>query len=442
MRILLLTQVVPYPPDSGPKIKTYNVLRYLAQRHDVHLVSFVRSAAEAANAQALRRYCSEVTTVPLRRSRLLDLGYLSRSVLSGRPFLIERDDRVRMRRTLQELLRQQSFDAVHADQLSMAQFAVDLPVPSRVLDEHNAVWTIVRRAAQRTGWGPPRLAAEVEWRKLRAYEWAICQRFDRVTVVSEEDRRALENPAGPTLSADVIPIAVDTEELAFQPRTSESRRIVSVATMFYPPNVEGVYWFATEVLPLIRQAIPDVGFDVVGSRPPARITRLATPTSGINVPGYVADLEPLLGQSAVLIVPVSSGSGMRVKILEAFARGIPIVSTTIGVEGIAAQAERQLLVADQPSAFAAAVIRLLRDPEQGARLARAGRDLVVSQYDWRTALSGLDTLYPVDERAGSAAFQAARSDTRQREAEAPSPHPQPASDLGPKLSPEEEGISG
>ncbi|HLH72253.1 MAG TPA: glycosyltransferase family 4 protein, partial [Chloroflexota bacterium] len=396
MRILLLTQVVPYPPDSGPKIKTYNVLRYLAQRHEIHLVSFVRSAAEDTNARALRRYCHGVTTVPLRRSRLLDLGYLTRSLLSGRPFLIERDDRVTMRRALDDLLNREHFDAVHADQLSMAQFAVDLPVRLRVLDEHNAVWTIVRRAAQRSDWGPKRLAAEIEWRKLRAYEETICQRFDRVTVVSTEDRAALESPGGPPLRAKVIPIAVDTEELAFQPRPAEARRILSVATMFYPPNVEGVYWFATEVFPLIRQAAPGVEFDVVGSRPPAKVTQLATPGSGINVLGYVADLEPFLRQSAVLVVPVHSGSGMRVKILEAFARGIPIVSTTIGMEGIAAQPEQHLLVADNPRDFAAAVIRLLRDSALGTRLARAGRDLVASQYDWRTALSGLDEIYPVD----------------------------------------------
>ena len=136
MRILLLTQVVPYPPDSGPKIKTYNVLRYFAARHRVHLVSFVRTAAEAANARALRPYCAGVTTVPLRRSRVRDAGYLARSVVSGRPFLIERDDVQAMRTTVSRLVREQTFDAAHADQLSMGQFAVDLPVSLRVLDEH------------------------------------------------------------------------------------------------------------------------------------------------------------------------------------------------------------------------------------------------------------------------------------------------------------------
>lgn len=393
MRVLLLTQVVPFPPDSGPKIKTYNVLRYLAQRHEVHLASFVRSSEEQANAEGLREHCASITTVPLRRSRPRDAAYLATSLITGRPFLVERDDAAAMRQAVQTLVRQHSFDAVHADQLTMAQFAVDLPVPLRVLDEHNAVWTIVRRAASHERWGPSRVLAELEWRKLREYEGEICRRFDLVTVVSGEDYAALAEAARAVFPAEVIPIAVDVQELRFAPRTSEARHVVSVATMFYPPNVEGVHWFATEVFPLIRRQLPDVLFYIVGNRPPGKITRLAGPVTGIVVTGYVADLEPILRQSAVMVVPLHSGSGMRVKILEAFARGLPVVSTTVGVEGTRALDQMHLLVADKPDEFAQAVVRVLSEPVLSARLARAGRDLVEAEYDWRIALCGLDKVY-------------------------------------------------
>jgi len=398
MHILLLTQVVPYPPDSGPKIKTYNVLRYLAARHSVHLVSFVRTAAEVASARALQPYCAGITTVPLRRSRLRDVGYLARSLATGRPFLIERDDLRAMRTTVERLVREHPFDAAHADQLSMGQFAVDLPVPLRVLDEHNAVWTIVRRAAAGEGRGPRRWLAELEWRKLRAYEGELCRRFDWVTVVSDEDRAALAQACGAPYAAKVIPIAVDTREWSFAPPPPQARHLISLATMFYPPNAEGVRWFATAVFPLVRRAVPDTRFYVVGSRPPAHIARLATPESGIVVTGYVADVQPLLQQSALLVVPVHSGSGMRVKILEGLARGTPIVSTSIGVEGIDAQHGEHLLVADDPNEFAAAVIRLLQHPAEAARLARAGRALVEARYDWLAALTPLDDIYSHPDR--------------------------------------------
>jgi glycosyltransferase involved in cell wall biosynthesis len=397
MRILVLTQVVPNPQDSGPKVKTYNVLRYLAQRHEIHLVSFVRSETEAAYAHALGEYCrAGVTTVPIGRSGVRDVGYLARSLVTGRPFLIERDDVPAMRQALADLLARSPFDAVLADQLSMAQFAVGLPLAVRVLDEHNAVWTIVRRAARGEPWFR-RLPAELEWRKLKAYEGQVCRQFDHVTVVSEDDRRDLENASGGRFASTVVPIAVDTDALAFQPRTSEAQHVLSVATMFYPPNVEGILWFAEQGFPHVRSAVAGTRFLVVGSRPPRAVTDLGEETDrGLTVTGYVADLDPLLRQSAVLVVPVHSGSGMRVKILEAFARGIPIVSTSIGVEGIEAEDGVHLLVADEPGAFAEAVIRLLREPETGRRLAAAGRALVERRYDWRTALAGLDGIFSAD----------------------------------------------
>jgi glycosyltransferase involved in cell wall biosynthesis len=394
MRIILLTQVVPNPPDSGPKIKTHNVLRYLAQQHEIHLVSFVRSEAEVANAHALGQYCQAgVTTVPIRRSRARDVTYLLRSLFTGRPFLVERDDSEVMRRVLSDLVSSSQYDAVHADQLSMAQFAVDLPVQVRVLDEHNAVWTIVRRAASRESWYR-RLPAELEWRKLKAYEGNVCRQFDHVTLVSEDDRRDLEQAAGSPFASTVIPIAVDTDQLAFEPRTTEAQHVLSVATMFYPPNVEGILWFAERGFPRVRQELGGTRFLIVGSRPPRTVTDLGLdPERGFTVTGYVADLAPLLRQSAVLVVPVHSGSGMRVKILEAFARGIPVVSTRVGVEGIDAQDGVHLLVADEPAAFGRAVVRVLRDPELGHRLAAAGRKLIEERYDWRTALRGLDAVY-------------------------------------------------
>src|SRR5262245_29259495 len=127
MRVLMLTQVLPYPPDSGPKVKTYHLLRYLAERHEVTLVSLVRSQAEETHAETLRAFCAAVHTVPLARSRLRDVYHLARSAVAGLPFIIARDESRALRRLLDELTRKTYFDIIHADQLNMAQFALDLP---------------------------------------------------------------------------------------------------------------------------------------------------------------------------------------------------------------------------------------------------------------------------------------------------------------------------
>jgi polysaccharide biosynthesis protein PslH len=391
MKILLLTQVVPYPPDSGPKIKTYHVLRWLAQHHAVTLVSFVRSAAELAAANELRRFCHAVHTVPLQRSRLRDAVSLARCVADPRPFVIARDESRPMRLLLRELIAGQRFDLVHADQINVAQFALALNGLPVVLDLHNAVWTIVDRLAQ-SARGLKRWLLLRERDRLRRYEGWACRQAAAVLAVSEADRIALQAVAG-TIPIDSVPIAID---VAAQPplvRSANANAALSVATMFWPPNVDGVCWFGREVYPHIQRQQPDAPFYIVGAKPARAVRELAARQQGVIVTGYVPDLTPYQRQTAAFVVPLRSGSGMRVKILEAFARGLPVVSTTIGYEGIDALPDEHLLVADEPLAFADAVLALLRDRRLGQRLAASARELVEQRYDWRAVCPALEATY-------------------------------------------------
>ncbi len=389
MRILLLTLVVPNPPDSGPRIKTHHLLRYLTKRHSVTLVSFVRDAAEEAAARALEPICKGVYTVPIQRSRLRDIGYLLASFANKRPFLMLRDESKAMRQQLRDLLAREHFDLVHADQLNMAPFAQATGLPM-VLDEHNAVWTIFERLAKQER-GAKRLLLEVEWRRLRRYEGQVCRDADAVMAVSAEDRTALL-AAGATEPIPIIPIAVDVAGVQPVPRRLNADGILSMATMYWPPNVDSVLWFAREVLPQIRRSAPDAPFYIVGARPPAEVVALGSDPS-IQVTGYVDDPTPYLETSALLIVPLRAGGGMRVKILEALARGIPVVSTTIGAEGIDVTPGEHLLIADEPAAFAEAVLRVLGDRALGDRLAKAGRMHALTRYDWRAVCPAVEQVY-------------------------------------------------
>jgi glycosyltransferase involved in cell wall biosynthesis len=390
MRILLLTLVAPNPPDSGPRIKTHYLLRYLAQRHEVTLVSFVRDAAEEASARALESICTAVHTIPIRRSRLRDVGYLFASMASSRPFLMLRDESRAMRHFLRDLLAREQFDLVHADQLNMAPFAQATGLPM-VLDQHNAVWTIFQRLAQQER-GPKRWLLELEWRRLRRYEGRVCRDADAVMSVSAEDRVALLQ-AGAAEPIPIIPIAVDVAGIEPALRRQGAQGILSMATMYWPPNVDSVLWFAREVLPQIRRAAPYAPFYVVGARPPAEVLALAEGDPTVKVTGYVADPAPYLEESALLIVPLRAGGGMRVKILEALARGIPVVSTTIGAEGIDVTHGEHLLIADEPTAFAEAVVRVLDNRAFGDQLAEAGRRHALTRYDWRSVCPAVEQVY-------------------------------------------------
>lgn len=388
MNILLLTQVVPYPPDSGPKVKTYHVIRYLAERgHRVTLATFVREE-ERGHLKGLEPYCAEIHTVPIHRSGLADARAYVYSLFSGLPFLVARDTNREMFDLVSRLTKSDRFAIVHADQLSMGQYALGAHRSHRVFDAHNAVWEIVARSAQ----DAPRVLRPIitnEARRLKKYEGELCHQMDAVLAVSEVDKQALVQAGADGSKIKIVPIAIDTGELRTVDRSRRTKNILITGTLFYPPNANGVRWFLRQVSPIVLERCPDASVTIVGSRPPKDLYDFPD----VTVTGYVPNLTPYLERAALMVVPVRAASGMRVRILEAFARGVPVVTTTTGVEGIDAVNGEHLLIADEPSEFADAVLRLLGDSALGERLARGARALVETQYDWRIVLPKLETIY-------------------------------------------------
>ncbi len=393
MRVLLLTQVLPYPPDSGPKVKTYYVLRYLTQHHQVTLVSFVRDTDKPDYVRHLETWCERVITVPITRSKLDDLRFLGQSLLTGQPWMMLRDERASMRRALAALTAAESFDIVHADQLNMGQYALPLPARRRVLDLHNALWVLYRRMAETLPpTNPMKYLVGRDWKLLRQYEGQMCRDFDAVTAVSDEDRLALIE-AGARDDIVVIPIAIDTDQQAFIPRQPSGPHIIHIGTMYWPPNIAGITWFLDEIYPIIKQRVPDVRFTLIGARPPASLVERAQSDTSVTVTGYVDDPLPYFQDASLMVVPLLAGGGMRVKILNALSQGIPMVTTTVGCEGIAVTHGKDILIADEPGAFAESVVRLLNDAELNAHITQNGRRTVEQHYDYRQACRPLDALY-------------------------------------------------
>jgi glycosyltransferase involved in cell wall biosynthesis len=388
----MLTQVLPFPPDSGPKVKTYNVIKYLAQHHRVTLVSFVRGD-QSEHVRHLEQYCQAVHTVPMARSTLLNGIAMIQSLLTGQPWMMVRDDRKAMRDLVDSLAARQHCDIAHADQLNMGQFAERVPSAFKVLDAHNALWLLYKRLWETMSPGLRKWLLGRDWRLLKEYEGQMVRTFDAVLAVSQQDRAALLEAAGEEREITVIPIAIDTEEAGLVVREPGANHILHLGTMYWPPNIDGVTWFLREVFPHIRRHRPAAVFDVVGSRPPSDLQELGRADSGINVTGYVDDVTPYLQRAGAFVVPLRAGGGMRVKILNALAEGIPIVSTKLGCEGIDVADGRDILIADSPGDFAAAVLRLLDDPGLGQRLSRSGRQLAETKYDYRRACTPLEDLY-------------------------------------------------
>jgi glycosyltransferase involved in cell wall biosynthesis len=383
-------------------VKTWNLLKWLAaEGHAVTLASFLRGES-AGELDAVRRYCTAVHGVPIRRGRVRDVGFLLDSLATRQPFLMRRDRRTAMRRLVLRLAREVGFEIVHADQLNMAQYARLVPNADMVLDAHNALWLLYRRFAATMRRGPRRWLFEREARLLRDYEGEMGRAAKAVLAVSPADRAALAEVIGATARITVMPIAVDPEELPVIPRLAGADRIVHIGTMYWPPNADAVSWFLSDVYPRIHVAAPSIGLDVIGARPSRRLLAQAAALPGVRMVGYVADPTPYLERAGVMVVPLRAGSGMRVKILTALAQGIPVVSTTLGCEGIDVEPGTHVLVADSPAELAAATLRVLGDRTLAETLSRNGRRLIETRYDYRRVYAALRPIYAAAERGGGA----------------------------------------
>ncbi|MFT3893212.1 MAG: glycosyltransferase family 4 protein [Anaerolineales bacterium] len=407
MKILFLTQIVPFPPDAGPKVKTYHVLRALiGQGHSVTLVSFVRPE-EVPHVAALQQICEAVHVVPIRRSRVADVGYMIRSYLTTRPFLVERDDLRPMQEMVNKLVQEGNFDFIHADQLTMVQFALRGAAvasgkkPKVIFDAHNAVWSIVERMQENARFFLKPVLG-IETRRVKRYEGELLKTVDHVLAVTDVDRVGLEEALNfskvkqgeHVAPITVVPIAVDTQKQQPVNCKAGSKNIVTLGTLHYPPNADGIRWFFNEVFPLIRKRVPDATLTIIGKNPPQDFLDLAArEPDAVKVTGYVPDLVPYLEQSALMVVPVRAGGGMRVRILEAFAYAMPVVTTTIGLEGIHAELEKDVIVADTAEDFAKRVSELLENGSLRERLSTNGRHLAETKYDWQVVLKAMSPIY-------------------------------------------------
>jgi len=401
MHILFLSQLLPYPTDAGAKVRLYYTLRWLAQHHAVTLVTFTRSDDSPASVEHLRSFCTAVHTVPMNRGWLRDVSVLAASITRDRSFIIHRDTLPEMDALLSQLIAETHFDALHADQLWMAQYALRVrpkaPAARLVLDEHNACFQVFERMDQ----FEPNLLKRWLWRReaeqLQRYEAHVCGQFDHVVTVTEQDGEILQRISRrseqPATKFTTIPICVDTAEVApIQPFLGDPN-VLHLGTMFWPPNEQGVLWFAAQVWPLVLSQLPAATFSVLGKHPPAAITALADSHLHIDVVGYVADPYPWLQRAGVFIVPLLSGGGMRVKIVDAWRWGLPVVSTSIGAEGIRYRDGENIVIADTPEDFAAAVLRVLTDPALSHQLRQNGRRWIETYYNWRTIYAAWDEIY-------------------------------------------------
>ena len=393
MKVLYLAPQLPWPLDQGARIRNYYLLRALAAEHSVDLLCLdggrATTPATDLDIGPLVELCRRVEVFPApARRRAARLRTLVRSPL---PDLAHRAWQPALARRLRDLLAGEPYDVAQLSSLEMIPYRRLLAGgrrPRVVFDDLNAEYQLQRRACL-TDLGQPRrwhaaLYSAVQWRRLRAYEGRVCREADTVIAVSDTDAAHLRRLA-PAARLLVLPNGVDTTAFAYREPTAESGgpsdaapTLLFTGTMDYRPNVDAMLWFAEAIWPRLRAAWPGLRCLIVGKAPDARLLAAARRQAGLEVTGAVPDVRPYLARAAVYVVPMRMGSGVRLKVLEAMAAGVPVVSTRMGLEGVAAV----------PGEHA-----LLADPALAARLAARARGLVEERYAWTCLAPTLLTLY-------------------------------------------------
>ena len=419
--ILILTPQLPYPPHQGTSLRNFHIIRGLAARYDITLLSFLednQSADPEAN-EPLFSLCQQIVTSPVpprtKGKRLQQMGTTHLPDMAHR--LYSADFEVKLR----QLLAEEQFDLVQVEGIELARYISTVrqlsPVSKIVFDDHNAEAELQRRNMETDAAIPKRWpAAAYSWvqvGRLETFEAWACAEADWVTAVSEADVTHLENlfqrkgakkqrrkgKSVDEIFITAIPNCIDISQYAL-PETNSAFRLPPSAFSFdlvfsgkmdYRPNIDAVLWFADDVWPKILAQRPLSTWAIVGQKPHARLERLQEMES-VTVTGWVDSVQPYLAGAGVYIMPFRVGSGTRLKLIEAMASGLAIVSTRIGAEGFPVENGREIVLADTEDEMATAVLDLLDHPEKRAEIGQHAIQFA-KNYDWRVVIPQFEAIY-------------------------------------------------
>lgn len=389
-RILFLGQCLPYPPDSGVTRRTYHILRELQRSFEVTLLAFSRRVHQADDmavaraASALRRELFEVMDpVPIRgdRSVVRKLATHARSVISREPFIFHEYSDERFGKELLDTLARSRPDLIHFDSLDLYRWLPVLPNVPMTCTHHSIESDLLRLQADHYPNALVRAYINHQANLVEKIERKLCPGFELNVMMSDVDADRLRALA-PSAATTVIPNGVDVD--FFQPALATDivpGRVLFLGPTYMFPNRDAVDSFLSGSWPTVAAEYPGATLHLVGKNSPEERTRFES-QSGVTSNGHVPDVRPHLAQAAVSIVPIRVGGGTRLKILDSWAMGKAVVSTTVGCEGLETRDGHNILIRDDPADFAAAVVQVLRDAELRERLGKLGRKTVEDLYGW------------------------------------------------------------
>ncbi len=389
MKILFVTPYNPANPTFGAALRIFHVLDQLCKFHDVTVVGFSATGGEDELVEQIPSLKGKVHFLYYHKSALKDkwnqfLAFLTPHSRGKRAIMHSP-----LQKLIDDILKTEEFDFIQCEFPDMAFHNFNSKA-LKVLDAHNVEYDNMRRMAKVKDRPLRRFYYRIESEKMKKDELEMAQKQDAIFTTSERDKLLFDKDT-PEVPKFVVPNGVDLDYFRPTDIEPEKHTLVFVGMMTYVPNYDGVLYFLDEIFPRIISVIPDAKIYIVGKNPPASITKRAN--KNIIITGFVEDVRPYIHKASVYVVPLRMGGGTRLKIVEALSMKKPIVTTSIGCEGINVENRKSVLIADEPQKFADAVIELCRDRELANQLTHAGYDLVQQKYGWDSVGYKLDEAY-------------------------------------------------
>jgi glycosyltransferase involved in cell wall biosynthesis len=391
MKILFLTYDFPYPLNSGGKIRAYQLIKGLAQKNEITLFSYYREEEQKKDLRQLKKYCREIYLFKRRKPwRWQNIG---RSLLTPLPFASATYYSPDLEKTLVKELRKQRYDLVHFESFYPALYLMTAKKfgVKTLMGNENIEYQVYNRYTDSLKFFPFRWLLKLEVLKMRLFEEKLWRQADVNLALSEEDaqviKRVTDNPCF------IVPNGVDFGLFRKTRTHQEGKTLIFIGTMVYQANNDAVKFFLEKIYPEIKKKVKKVKFTLVSWHKPKWIQRYLQDSSVRLIQDKEISANELLSQADILVAPLRIASGTNIKVLEAMATGLAVVTTSMGIEGIEAKRDKETIIADEPREFAHQVVKLLNDRDRRQALGKAGRLLVEKLYDWSKISQELERAY-------------------------------------------------
>lgn len=391
MKILMLTPYLPYPLLSGGQIRTYNLLKKLADKHEITLFALIKNDQKRRHIPHLEKFCKKVKVFK-RSEKPFTVKNIVKTAFSSYPFLVMRNHVPEVIEAVKTELATEQYDLIHAETFYMMPHLPQTKIPIILVEQTIEYLGYESYAKKR--WRPLRWLLNFDVAKIKHWEKFYWQLADKLVVMSDEDQAYIQQFVDRPDKVVVISNGVDTKWFKQKPQKLPSKpTILYVGTFKWLPNIEAVSFLVEKIWPQIKQTLPDAQLKIVGNAPTKEIKAYGAQDDSIEVTGRVEDIRDAFKQAHVLLAPVFSGKGTRYKILEAMASGTPIVATPTAVEGLKLSHGQQVLVGQDAQSLANLTLKVLNDPVLWKQLSQAGQAFVEQYYDWNLISQKLDKLY-------------------------------------------------